>query len=79
MCDSLGMRFSEELNSHNCSFVVCATPSGAEGDAALAITGDKMTQVLPIQLAVALIFVLTRWAGGEEADTVCAAQVSSRF
>ncbi len=56
VCDSLGMRFSEELNSHNCTFVVCATPSGAEGDAALAVTGDKMTQVRALQLAGALLF-----------------------
>lgn len=45
VCDSLGMKFSEELNSHNCSFVVCCTAGGAEGDAALPVTGDKMLQV----------------------------------
>lgn len=45
VCDSLGMRFTEELNSHNCSFVICATPSGSDAGAALQVAGDKMVQV----------------------------------
>jgi hypothetical protein len=45
VCDSLGMRFTEELNSHNCSFVICATPSGSDAGAALQVAGDKMIQV----------------------------------
>jgi hypothetical protein len=39
------MRFTEELNSHNCSFVICATPSGSDAGAALQVAGDKMVQV----------------------------------
>ena len=46
VCDSLGMRFTEELNSHNCSFVICSTSSDASGSAALPVTGDKMVQVM---------------------------------
>jgi hypothetical protein len=45
VCESLGIRFTEELNSHNCSFVICATPSGSDAGAALPVAGDKMVQV----------------------------------
>ncbi len=45
VCESLGIRFTEELNSHNCSFVICATPSGSDAGAPLQVTGDKMVQV----------------------------------
>jgi hypothetical protein len=54
VCDSLGMRFTEELNSHNCSFVICATPSGSDACAALQVTGDKMVQVCQRRVAARL-------------------------
>jgi hypothetical protein len=45
VCESLGMRFTEELNSHNCSFVICAPPSGGDSCAPIQVTGDKIVQV----------------------------------